>query len=114
MKQPRIIDFDPSAKQRELKSSLEDFPAIEHPKQVKQAGSAEDPVRPVLPVRDAPTTVTGRRKIKPRHPFDIYEDQDEALRQLAVEDRMRGGTGSMSKMVLEAIDDYIAKVRASL
>lgn len=112
MKQPRIIDFDPSAKQHELKSSLADFPAIEHPKQVQQADSAEDPVRPVLPVRDAPTTVTGRRKIKPRHPFDIYEDQDEELRKLAVEDRMRGGTGSMSKMVREAIDDYIAKIRS--
>lgn len=115
MKQPRTSDFDPDAsqaKQRELKSSLEDFPAIEQPQQIRQAIGAQEPVRPVLPVREGSTTAPGRRRIKPRHPFDIYEDQDEELRKLAVQDRMRGGTGSMSKMVREALDDYIAKCRA--
>lgn len=115
MKQPRTSDFDPhasQAKQRELKSSLEDFPAIEQPQQIRQAIGAQEPVRPVLPVREESTASLGRRRIKPRHPFDIYEDQDETLRQLAVVDRMRGGSGSMSKMVREAIDDYIAKVSA--
>lgn len=112
MKLPRTSDFDPSAKERELKSSMEDFPVIEQPKQVQPTAGAREPVRPVLPVREASTAVSGRRRIKPRHPFDIYEDQDEQLRKLAVEDRMRGGSGSMSKMVREAIDDYIAKVRS--
>ena len=115
MKQPRTSDFDPDAnehKERELKSPIEDFPAIERPKQIESADGGRGPVRPVLPVRDAPTATPSRRRIKPRHPFDIYEDQDEELRKLAVEDRMRGGPGSMSKMVREAIDDYIAKVRA--
>jgi len=50
--------------------------------------------------------------MKQRHPFDIYNDQYDALKQLALEDRMRGGAGSMSAMVREAIDDFIAKVRA--
>ncbi len=50
--------------------------------------------------------------MKQRHPFDIYNDQYDALKQLALEDRMRGGVGSMSAMVREAIDDFIAKVRA--
>ena len=122
MKQPRTSDFDPSAKdhkehrERELKSSLDNFPAIAQPQQIQLADSERAPARPVLPVREVPaaaTAASGRRKIKPRHPFDIYEDQDEELRKLAVEDRMRGGAGSMSKMVREAIDDYIAKVRAS-
>ena len=112
MKQPRIGDFDPSAKQRELKSSLEYFPVIEQPKQVRHADGAQQPVRPVLPVREVPTAAPSRRKIKPRHPFDIYEDQDEELRKLSVEDKMRGEAGSMSAMVREAIDDYIAKRRA--
>ncbi len=40
------------------------------------------------------------------HPFDIDEDQVEELRKLALEDRMRGGAGSQSAMVREAIDDY--------
>ena len=46
------------------------------------------------------------------HPFDIYEDQVEELKKLSLEDRMRGGAGSMSAMVREALDEYIAKVRA--
>ncbi len=65
--------------------------------------------RPPQPRGTAPTK---KRKIKPRHPFDIYEDQDEELRKLAFEDQMRGGKGSMSAMVREALDDYLAKVRS--
>jgi len=77
MKQPRTSDFDPNAKERELKSSIEDFPAIEHPQQVQQAQVSEPvlPGRPDRPGRDVLHTTTGRRKIKSRHAFDIYEDQ---------------------------------------
>jgi hypothetical protein len=78
---------------------------------IEQSRQAVDPVLPVRPVRDVLSPVSGRRKIKQRHPFDIYEDQVEALKKLALEDRMRGGAGSQSAMVREAIDDYIAKVR---
>ena len=42
-----------------------------------------------------------------RHPFELYQDQVEALRQLAANDRMRGGAGSMSAMVRDAIDRLI-------
>lgn len=92
---------------------MQDFPAIEQPQQIQPADRLPDPVRPGHPGRDASTASpsNGRRKIKSRHAFDIYEDQVEALQQLALEDRMQGGAGSMSKMVREAIDDYIAKVR---
>ena len=112
MKTPRTSDFDPAAKERELKSSMQDFPVIERPKLIEPASSVQEPVRPVLPVREAASATSARRKMKPRHPFDIYEDQDAALRELAAEDRRRGGSGSMSRMVREAIDDYVAKVRA--
>ena len=111
MKTPRTSDFDPATKERELKSSMQDFPVIERPKQIEPASSVQEPVRPVLPVREVPSASPTRRKIKPRHPFDIYEDQDAALRELAAEDRKRGGQGSMSRMVREAIDAYIAKVQ---
>ena len=40
-------------------------------------------------------------------------DQHESLKQLALGDRQRGGAGSMSAMVQDAIDDYIAKVRTA-
>jgi hypothetical protein len=92
---------------------MRDLPAIERPKQIQPADRSEE-LRPLVPavppVRDVPSSVTSRRKIKRRQPFDIYEDQDEELRKLSLEDRMRGGAGSMSAMVRKAIDDYIAKV----
>src|SRR6266566_2744502 len=114
MKQPRTSDFDPNARERTLKSPMEDLPSIE-----KAALPASDhdtpivpPVLPVHPVRDVPSALSDKRKMKQRHPFDIYADQYDELKQLALEDRMRGGAGSMSAMVREAIDEYIAKVRA--
>jgi hypothetical protein len=73
-----------------------------------------NPARPGLaarPDREMQVAPAMRRKIKSRHSFDVYEDQVEAIQQLAFEDRMRGGLGSQSAMVREAIDDYIAKVR---
>ena len=111
MKQPRTSDFDPNAHGHELKSSMEDFPAIEYPLQIRQA-NVSDPGLPGRPGRDILPTPTGKRKIKSRHAFDIYEDQVEELQRLSLEDRMRGGVGSMSAMVREAIDDYITKSRA--
>ncbi len=44
-----------------------------------------------------------------RHPFEVYQDQLEDLRQLALEERMRGEIGSMSLMVREALDRLIAE-----
>ena len=70
------------------------------------------PAYPAAPGGTYYLPLLGKRKIKSRHAFDIYEDQVEELQKLSLEDRMRGGTGSMSAMVREAIDDYIAKVRA--
>ena len=49
--------------------------------------------------------------MKQRHPFDIYQDQYEALQELALEERKRGGIGSMSAMVREALDSIIAEKR---
>lgn len=110
MKQPRVNDFDPKATEKPLKSSMDNFPTIQSRPQEPSAeatstGSTPGTIRTVVP------GVLGiaKRKIKTRHPFDIYEDQAEALKKLSLEDRMRGGAGSQSAMVREALDDYIAK-----
>jgi hypothetical protein len=58
---------------------------------------------------DAPQPDTKKRLVKPRHGFDIYWDQYEALVKWSNEEKLQGGTGSMSAMVREALDDYIAK-----
>src|SRR5215204_3473663 len=65
------------------------------------------PVPPVRVVRDVPPVPPIKRAMKQRHPFDIYHDQYEALQDLALEDRKRGGYGSMSAMVREALDKLI-------
>lgn len=105
MKQPRVHDFDPRAQEKPLKSPMDGFPSIQNrPSQSLADNTSSTIVPPVRVVRGSP-----KRKIKTRHPFDIYEDQVEALRKLSMEERMGGGTGSQSAMVREAIDDYIAK-----
>jgi len=82
------------------------------------------PVRVVLgvpPVRDVPlvlpvpptSSAPKKRVMKQRHPFDIYQDQYEALQELAIEERKLGGIGSMSAMVREAIDKLIAERRGT-
>jgi hypothetical protein len=132
MKQPRTSDFDPSARplQRDLKSSMADFPPIERPKPLTLTAPpsteqvVSDPGHPGREDREglavgltpavepmSATGPTGKRKMKPRHAFDIFEDQFETLQQLALEERMRGGPGSQSAMVRQAIDEYIAKIR---
>ena len=62
--------------------------------------------RGVSPVPLVPPVRPVRRK-RVRHPFDMYEDQLEALRELAANDRRLGGQGSMSEMVREALDQYL-------
>ena len=67
-------------------------------------------VPPVPRVRDVPPT---KRIMKQRHPFDIYQDQYQALQELALEERKQGGIGSMSAMVREALDQLIAARKAA-
>ena len=69
------------------------------------------PVRPVPPVRVKEEKPKRKRIMKSRHPFDIYEDQYQSLKNLALQERMQGGVGSMSAMVREAIDAFIDKRR---
>ncbi len=82
---------------------------------VAPAGGKSLPVLPVLPVRVVPPKARpGRRVMKQRHPFDIYEDQYHSLQELSLADRKRGGMGSMSAMVRQALDELIAKKRREL
>ena len=114
MKTPRTSDFDPNARERTLKSPMEDLPSIDKPAPARPASDPASPLAPpVPPVRDVLPSMTNKRKVKQRQPYDIYVDQYEELKQLALEDRMRGGAGSASAMVREAIDDYIAKMQAA-
>ncbi len=108
MKQPRIEDFDPKANEvRKLKSTMDDFPAIQKPPQsVTDNQSQTQLVHTTVPPYGG---TPNRRKIKQRHPFDIYQDQYDELKRISFEQIALGGIGSMSAMVREAIDLYLEK-----
>jgi hypothetical protein len=114
MKQPRISDFDPHAKEHKLRSSMDELPSIEKPvlKQPKIAKTEQGtPVLGDQGTRVPPTPNTDeKRKIKHRHPFDFYYDQIDRLKKRSIDELSQGGTGSMSAMVREALDDYLAKI----
>ena len=78
-------------------------PAMPLPAQAeaKHEETAPPPVRPNerTPVRRAIT----------RYAFEFFQDQIETLRKISLEEKQRGEKGSMSEMVREAIDMYIAK-----
>lgn len=110
MKIPRVKDFDPNAKEPVLKSSFENMPAIQKPK-LTDGEAKITPVPPVRVVPLVPHSKSKKRHMKQRHPFDIYQDQYESLKELALENRKQGGPGSMSAMVREAIDKLISEKR---
>ncbi len=79
-------------------------PAIDEPRTAETAAATIRPVPSSRPVR--------RKKV--RHPFDIYDDQLESLRELSTDDRRLGGQGSMSEMVREALEQYLPAKKGML
>ena len=49
------------------------------------------------------------RRTITRGAFELYQDQIESLRLFSLDEKARGEKGSMSEMVREAIDAYLAK-----
>jgi hypothetical protein len=118
MKTPRVTDFDPDAKVPQLKSPLDGMPVIGKPpqkiktaslavKQVKQ--EQEKKVTQDTTLSPITRSEVNKRVVKTRHGSDIYWDQYEQLVKWSEEEKLQGGTGSMSRMVREALDLYIAK-----
>ena len=58
------------------------------------------PAMPLIPKKP-------KRPIRQRQPFDIYEDQYQALKKIAMAERGFENGRSMGQMVREAIDDYL-------
>ena len=53
------------------------------------------------------------RRTITRYAFEFYQDQIESLRNMSLAEKQRGEKGSMSEMVREALDMYIAKRKAN-
>lgn len=117
MKKPRIDAFDPTAPAA-LKSSFEAMPSIQKPPQ-RTASHEEDSTVTVAEREDDRTGVRayGRTPKKQRsitrYAFEFYQDQLDLLRRISLEEKMQGEKGSMSEMVREALDDYLAKRESS-
>ena len=121
MKTPRIKDFDPTQSAPELGSPLDNMPAIQPPTDVAPMAHAADgevttitdstpvPPSPGLRPSGGPTVRTPVRRTITRYAFEFFQDQLENLRRFALDEKIRGEKGSMSQMVREAIDAFIAK-----
>src|SRR3954454_12420959 len=115
MKKP----LDTSSITNELTGASSYFARAREEKQ--QAESREEKPTPVIQTQELPvpvppygvprTPVPPRRVIKQRQPFDIFEDQYKELKQIADNERIQGLPGSMSRMVREAIDQYLETKR---
>ena len=62
---------------------------------------------------DRTTVRPNGKRIVTRNSFEIYEDQMDALREIAYREKREGKLGSMSAMVRAAIDKYIKEYTAS-
>ena len=59
------------------------------------------------PSAGTPARPLDRRAIA-RKSFEVFQDQFDTIKRLALEDQLRGGKGNMSEMVREALDRFIA------
>src|SRR4051812_2183001 len=109
MKTPRVTDFYPDAKVPKLKSSLDQMPAIEKPTHTQTRVNQELPVKTIAPKPKTEKPPISCNYIK--RTFDIYTDQLEFLRKLALQGRLDGGDGSMNAMVREALDQWIENAK---
>ncbi len=109
MKKPQIEDFATSTRALD-RYNIDNMPSIQpRTARVAERDDARDtstysPTRPSMIVQSSPEPERGGLR---RHSYEVYGDQVKALNQLAHQDKMRGGKGSMSEMVREAIDTYV-------
>jgi hypothetical protein len=74
-------------------------------KSIPERPNARTPVHPNGRTPERP----GGKRITTRESFDIYEDQMATLRDISWQEKREGKLGSMSAMVREALDTYLAK-----
>jgi hypothetical protein len=92
----------PSPLQKEKKPVIQE----EQEKEAKQNGTPSSVPDGASPT-SYPSVMPKKREIKRRQPFDVYQDQVDLLKKLSLRDQMNGEIGSMSRMVREALDNYL-------
>ncbi len=119
MKTPRVTDFDPSQAVPQLASPMDEMPSIEPPQspslppssneQIDREESVPNSSIPEVRPPVVPYARTPVRRTITRYAFEFFQDQIDSLRRFALEEKTQGEKGSMSEMVREALDMYIAK-----
>lgn len=111
MKKPQIEDYATSSDALS-KYSLGDMPSIQSRDQRGIASPVSQVQQPAdkanARVAVDPNTRSGERRKISRASFEVYDDQVNRLRRKSLEEKLNGGTLSMSEMVREAIDRYLA------
>jgi hypothetical protein len=74
-----------------------------------QRATAPTEARANVPTPVRPNNRTPERRSLTRCSFELFKDQIDVLRRAALEEKLRGEAGSMSEMVREAIDSYLAR-----
>lgn len=112
MKKPQIEDYATSSDALS-KYSLGDMPSIQSRDQravsAPVAQAQETPPKANARVSVDPNTRSGERRKISRASFEVYDDQVNKLRRKSLEEKLNGGTLSMSEMVREAIDRYLSE-----
>ena len=98
-----------------IENSASDQPPIPTSSPIAPASmpSTQDPIRspdrPDARTEARPYVGTPARRSISRCAFEFFQDQVQTLRKFSLEEKLRGEQGSMSEMVREALDMYIAK-----
>ena len=100
---------EPPADERAGAAASQQAPAY-----VQETGAIARPVArpPAAATARSAAVTTGRpldRRAIARKSFEVFQDQFDTLKRLALEDQLRGGKGNMSEMVREALDHFIAE-----
>ena len=66
--------------------------------------------RPIVP---SPATKPKRRQAR-RYSFEIFEDQIESIKRIALQDQLRGGELNQSTIARNALDRYLPELEAEL
>ncbi len=57
---------------------------------------------------DVPHARTSVRRHVKRYSYELYEDQIDRVKRLALEDQLKGGTLNQSEIIRTAVDRYLA------
>ena len=112
-----------------LANELQDTAFFRRPPEPQAAPKAVREASPSLPLARPPDRPNGRASDHPnapspatkpkrrqarRYSFEIFEDQIERIKRIALQDQLRGGELNQSTIARNALDRYLPELEAEL